>query len=411
MTAYNGIEILPASIIGKGMILLRVNKSFDYEAHTSVDLVLKAEDRQNRSLYSICDVHIEIVDTNDNDPKFNSKDYEFYVLENSCDGTFVGIINAFDRDSGSFGQIVYHISETNNRFAINANSGEIFVAKDNGCNCTRTECDDSDLNWEKNPVFYLTAVAQDGGGRRSSVSVEIHLLNINDNAPKFRYFYYETSIKEDSTTFSSGKQQIFVQATDEDDIESTNSQISYCIVDENNICMNHTHFHIDQSGAVSCIKELDYEDLSIPSRINAEELILKIKAFDHGTPPLYSIVDLKIFVQDKSNKNPTVNQTRKCFDEESTGNDHSQSTVFNNNCNEFPYIAGLSTLFITSIVSGIGCMLFMRKYHRLLKKMHSLQYTSITRTPLHSENNVKNDQQYEELRISDNVYHNIQIRN
>lgn len=40
--------------------------------------------------------------------------------------------------------------------------------------------------------------------------------------------------------------------------------------------------------------------------------------------------------------------------------DHSQSTVFNNNCNEFPYIAGLSTLFITSIVSGIGCMLFMR---------------------------------------------------
>lgn len=40
--------------------------------------------------------------------------------------------------------------------------------------------------------------------------------------------------------------------------------------------------------------------------------------------------------------------------------DHLQSTVFNNNCNEFPYIAGLSTLFITSIVSGIACILFMR---------------------------------------------------
>lgn len=40
--------------------------------------------------------------------------------------------------------------------------------------------------------------------------------------------------------------------------------------------------------------------------------------------------------------------------------DHSQSSVFNNNCNEFPYIAGLSTLFITSIASGIACMLFMR---------------------------------------------------
>lgn len=89
----------------------------------------------------------------------------------------------------------------------------MFVAKDKGCNCTRTECDDSDLNWEKNPVFYLTAVAQYGGGRRPSVSVEIHLLNVNDNAPQLRYSYYETSIKENSATFSSGKQQIFVQVS------------------------------------------------------------------------------------------------------------------------------------------------------------------------------------------------------
>lgn len=43
-----------------------------------------------------------------------------------------------------------------------------------------------------------------------------------------------------------------------------------------------------------------------------------------------------------------------------TDHSQSQSTVFNNNCNEFPYIAGLSTLFITNIVSGIACILFMR---------------------------------------------------
>lgn len=99
------------------------------------------------------------------------------------------------------------------RFAINANNGEILVATDKGCNCTRTECDYSDLDWEKNRVFYVTVVAQDGGGRRSSVPVEIHLLNMNDNAPQFRYSYYETSIKENSTTFSSGKHHIFVQVS------------------------------------------------------------------------------------------------------------------------------------------------------------------------------------------------------
>lgn len=106
---------------------------------------------------------------------------------------------------------MYNSLKSHPRFAINATSGEIFVATDKGCNCTRTECDDSDLNWEKNPVYYITAVAQDGGGSRSPVSVEIHLLDINDNAPQFIYSKYETSIKENSTTFSSGDQQIFVQ--------------------------------------------------------------------------------------------------------------------------------------------------------------------------------------------------------
>lgn len=90
------------------------------------------------------------------------------------------------------------------------------------------------------------------------------------------------------------------KATDRDEINSPNSQLSYCIVDYNDNCINHTHFHINQSGAVSCIKELDYEDLSVPSRGKAGELKLKIKASDHGNSPLYSTVNLTIFVQVKA---------------------------------------------------------------------------------------------------------------
>lgn len=43
--------------------------------------------------------------------------------------------------------------------------------------------------------------------------------------------------------------------------------------------------------------------------------------------------------------------------------------------------------------------------------MHSLQYTTITRTLPQPDNNAKDDQQYEELRVLDNVYHNIELRN
>lgn len=172
------------------------------------------------------------------------------------------------------------------------------------------------------------------------MSVEIHLLDINDNAPQFIYSKYETSIKENSTTFSSGEQQIFVQvyyicdnfwkyksstnpllkisfsffcwkvfwlqthfvsfkATDRDEINSPNSNISYCIVDDNDTCINHIHFHVNQSGAVSCIKELDYEELSVSSRGKAGEVRLRIKACDHGNSPLCSTVTLTTFVQVK----------------------------------------------------------------------------------------------------------------
>lgn len=125
-------------------------------------------------------------------------------MNNSRDQSYERLkIFSLNRDHANF--ILFR------RFTINATSGEIFVATNKGCNCTGSECDDSDLNWEKNPVYYLTAEAQDGGGRRSSVPVEIHLMDINDNAPQFRYSNYETSIKENSTTFSSGKLEFIVQ--------------------------------------------------------------------------------------------------------------------------------------------------------------------------------------------------------
>lgn len=70
-------------------------------------------------------------------------------------------------------------------------------------------------------------------------------------------------------------------------------------MDDKDNCINHTHFYINQSGAVSCIKELDYEELSISSRGKAGELGLKIKACDRGNSPLCSTVNLTTFVQVK----------------------------------------------------------------------------------------------------------------
>lgn len=90
---------------------------------------------------------------------------------------------------------------------------------------------------------------------------------------------------------------ISFKATDGDEINSNNSQINYCIVGDNDACMSHTHFHVNGTGSVLCIKALDYEDLPVSSRGKAGELRLKIKAYDNGNPILYSTVNLTILVQ------------------------------------------------------------------------------------------------------------------
>lgn len=87
-----------------------------------------------------------------------------------------------------------------------------------------------------------------------------------------------------------------------------------------------------------------------------------------------------------------------------------ESNAFSDNCNEPSYIAGLSVLVIISIALGSVCLFFIWKYYRLVKKVRSLQYTSIMRTSTQN-NNANNCLQYEELRISENGYLNINLRN
>lgn len=51
-------------------------------------------------LTSTAEIIIDIINTNDNDPVFNSTEYKLNVLENSTKGTIVGTVAANDNDDG-----------------------------------------------------------------------------------------------------------------------------------------------------------------------------------------------------------------------------------------------------------------------------------------------------------------------
>ena len=58
---------------------------------------------------------------------------------------------------------------------------------------------------EKSDFHYLTVEARDelGEGNRNTVELLLHLVDVNDNAPKFRQDSYETRIAENDDRFAS----------------------------------------------------------------------------------------------------------------------------------------------------------------------------------------------------------------
>lgn len=83
----------------------------------------------------------------------------------------------------------------------------------------------------------------------------------------------------------------------------------------------------------------------------------------------------------------------------------------NDNCKESSYIAGLSFLAVIIIVLVATILVFIRRYYELVEEMRSLQYSAITRISPQLETDAKEGHQYQELRIEDNSYHNLTLRN
>ncbi len=77
---------------------------------------------------------------------------------------------------------------------------------------------------EKSDFHYLTVEARDeqGRGNRNSVEVLVHVLDVNDNVPKFRQESYETSIAENEDRFAV---PFVVTADDKDENGTENAQV------------------------------------------------------------------------------------------------------------------------------------------------------------------------------------------
>jgi protocadherin Fat 1/2/3 len=163
----------------------------------------------------VLNVSLFSLDVNDNPPEFTSKYYFATVAEGVPLGTDVVRLLATSRDIGVNAEISYAIVGGNEHriFSIDPHSGLVSVA--------------GAIDYERSRAFFLTIQARDGGSvpLTNRATVNITVMDVNDNAPLFSQLSYSAAVSESSEV---GLGILTLTATDLDQVRMVDRVPVYC---------------------------------------------------------------------------------------------------------------------------------------------------------------------------------------
>ncbi|KAM3848227.1 cadherin-related family member 2 [Vipera latastei] len=288
-------SVSPGQIVNEGtvQVLVRNSSLVDYETITTMTVEIVANDtRRTVDCCSFATVTIHLLDINDHRPEFRQTDYKLSVLEESPPGFIIASnITATDPDSGNFGEITYQLlpKSIQSNFTVNEMNGTISVANGNK------------IVWGIRHVYYATLQAMDGGGLIGSTQLEITVIDINNNPPVVIGSYNFMVIEGNSI------EPIWIQATDQDNLETNNSRLHFEIMPgnfSNNFTIN------PDSGELVSKGPLDRE--AIPVELKGK-IVVTILVQDLGIPQLNTTVNVTLTVEDKNDNAPSFNSSNYEF--------------------------------------------------------------------------------------------------
>ncbi|XP_028444583.1 protocadherin alpha-8-like [Perca flavescens] len=159
-----------------------VTKGFlDREEVSHYEITIKATDCGEPPLSTFKTLDIQISDVNDNSPHFDQTPLEFYLVENNVPGNFIFSVSATDNDLNDNAAISYHIVRGGHQndimsfLNVNSDNGHISALKS--------------FDFETMKTFQFQVVATDSGtpSLSSNVTVNVFILDQNDNAPVILY--------------------------------------------------------------------------------------------------------------------------------------------------------------------------------------------------------------------------------
>ncbi|CAF1114625.1 unnamed protein product [Adineta ricciae] len=173
------------------------------------------------------DFQLDLVDANDNPPRFNQSVYQINILESTPVNTIVSTaVSAYDIDSGIYGMFSYYLSNSSSPYytyfqLLSTTNASLMLVKA------------LDYN-SMNPNFNLTIIAQDiaNSSLSSQATLAIHIIDVDNLNPAFLSSNYNLNI---SINTSAGSEVIPTQgrifAYDQD--LGINATIIYSILTSN----------------------------------------------------------------------------------------------------------------------------------------------------------------------------------
>ncbi|XP_058502129.1 neural-cadherin-like [Solea solea] len=158
-------------------------RQFDRERQREYAITVTATDWAEEPLIGICQLTIQILDQNDNSPKFENLRYEYFLREDTLVGTSFLRVAAHDDDFGSNAAVTYSMSLDQPEYLeVNPVTGWVYV------------------NQPISQRAYITRdiVATDGGGRNTSVELSVTITNVKNQPPQWEEESYSVVIPENT---------------------------------------------------------------------------------------------------------------------------------------------------------------------------------------------------------------------
>ncbi|XP_042275313.1 protocadherin beta-16-like [Thunnus maccoyii] len=268
---------------GEKIVEMVLQKPLDREKQEEIFIVLTAVDGGEPNLSGTAQIHVTVLDVNDNAPVFTKTVYKATITENAPQGTVITRVSASDADKGSNSKITYSISNTvagvRDMFEINELNGDLILK--------------SSVDYEKARYYQIHVQASDEGGLTDSCKITVEVTDINDNTPVINIMSQTNVIAEDS------KPATVVTMVNVQDLDSSENGKVQCAINE------HIPFTLKpaSSNFFNLVTDSDLD------RERASGYNITVTCSDEGVPSLSSSVTLTLQISDVNDNAPVFERS------------------------------------------------------------------------------------------------------